>query len=222
MFNGFSKETGEFMWELAFNNERPWFNAHKQEFETYLNRPFRALAADTYALMSERFPDTDFRVHVSRIYRDARRLFGRGPYKEALWFTIFADPPAGQESEGPAFWFEIKASSYEYGFGYYGSPGQMECFRKTVDANPAAFERLAEQMASLPGLSLGGEEYKKPKAVKSGYTAAWYNRKYFGLSHRVDFGGDLFSPSLPVILADTYEKMMPMFLFLSGISTREQ
>lgn len=222
MFKGFSKETSEFLWELAFNNERPWFNAHKQEFETYLNQPLRALAADTYALMSERLPGTDFRVHVSRIYRDARRLFGRGPYKEAMWFTIIPDRTSDDpDYDGPAFWFEIRAASFSYGMGYWGYPQEMERFRKTVDANPAAFERLAEEMAALPGLKLEGEDYKRPKAEKTGRTAEWYNKKHFSLSRHGDFGGDLLSPELPKILADAFGSMMPMFLFLSHISSRE-
>ena len=44
MFRGFSKETSEFLWELSFNNERPWFQAHKEQFELCLNEPFKALA----------------------------------------------------------------------------------------------------------------------------------------------------------------------------------
>ena len=50
-FQGFSPAAGEFLWELSFNNERPWFLAHKEQFEEVLNRPFRALCADTLALM---------------------------------------------------------------------------------------------------------------------------------------------------------------------------
>ncbi len=73
MFQGFSKKTGEFLWELAFNNERPWFLAHKDEFEEYVNAPFKALAEECFALMEQRYPALDCRVHVSRIYRDARR-----------------------------------------------------------------------------------------------------------------------------------------------------
>ena len=73
-FKGFTPQTGAFLWELSFHNERPWFLAHKEEFETVLNRPFRALCAQTLALMRERFPARDFDAHVSRIYRDARRL----------------------------------------------------------------------------------------------------------------------------------------------------
>ena len=95
MFQGFSKETGEFLWELSFHNERPWFLAHKEQFERVLNEPFKALARDSAALLQERFPDMLIQCHISRIYRDARRLFGRGPYKDHLWFTIW-DSAAGK------------------------------------------------------------------------------------------------------------------------------
>ncbi len=88
MFNGFTPAAGDFLWELAFNNERVWFNEHKEQFEQTVNEPFKALAAETQALMCSRFPEMDCRLHVSRIYRDARRLFGRGPYKDHLWFSI--------------------------------------------------------------------------------------------------------------------------------------
>ena len=88
MFSGFSEKTGAFLWDLAFNNERPWFLAHKQEFEDFVNTPFKAMAADTCAGMKKRLPDFEGSVHISRIYRDARRLFGRGPYKDHLWFTL--------------------------------------------------------------------------------------------------------------------------------------
>ena len=33
MFTGFSDETVDFLWGICFNNERAWFEAHK---ETYL------------------------------------------------------------------------------------------------------------------------------------------------------------------------------------------
>ena len=78
MFEGFTTQTSDFLWELAFHNERPWFLEHKEQFEQVLNRPLKALAADTAALMEQRFPSRGFKLHVSRIYRDARRLFGRG------------------------------------------------------------------------------------------------------------------------------------------------
>ena len=117
MFNGFSKETGDFFWELSFNNERPWFLAHKEQFERVLNEPFKALAHALYEELRRRCPDEEFTVHLSRIYRDARRLFGRGPYKDHLWFTL---TPVGAGGYGPSFWFEIGAADYSKGFALHG------------------------------------------------------------------------------------------------------
>ena len=141
MFEGFTQETSEFLWELSFHNERPWFLEHKEQFERVLNRPFKALAEDTLERMRELYPDKDMQAHVSRIYRDARRLFGRGPYKDHLWFTVKGD---GNYQEGPMFWFEIHAATYSYGLGFFDvTPAEMERFRRTIDADPARFERLA-------------------------------------------------------------------------------
>ena len=44
-----------------------------------MNEPFKALADEVFSIMSERWPRYSFYKHVSSIYRDARRLFGRGP-----------------------------------------------------------------------------------------------------------------------------------------------
>lgn len=214
MFEGFTKETGEFLWELRFNNERPWFLAHKEQYERCLNRPFRALAQESWRLLSERYPERDFRVHVSRIYRDARRLFGRGPYKDHLWFSLYTS----DKNEGPSFWFEIGAAGYTYGLGLWSMrPALMERFRRAVDANPARFERLARQAEALPGLRLLGEEYRRPKGDRGELLNRWYNRKYLTMEFSGDFGGDLFSPALAQILCGAYGSLMPMHDFLAEV-----
>ena len=35
MFQGFSEETIQFLWGVTLNNERSWFQAHKQEYLTH-------------------------------------------------------------------------------------------------------------------------------------------------------------------------------------------
>ena len=157
MFQGFSKKTGEFLWELAFNNERPWFLAHKDEFEEYVNAPFKALAGECFALMEQRYPALDCRVHVSRIYRDARRLFGRGPYKDHLWFSIKASQVL---LEGPMFWFEVGAADYSYGMGFYSAtPAQMEANVAQRDrASPVRGSKTAEATAALSSLGYSQQE----------------------------------------------------------------
>ena len=76
MFTGFSDATIDFLWELRFHNERPWFLEHKQVFLDTLDRPMKALAADVTAALEQAYPDRKWYLHVARIYRDARRLHG--------------------------------------------------------------------------------------------------------------------------------------------------
>lgn len=219
MFNGFSKATSDFFWELNFNNERPWFLEHKDEFERVLNTPFKSLAAETNELMEQRFPEMNCRLHVARIYRDARRLFGRGPYKDHLWFSIKHDDGL---LEGPMFWFEIGAAEFSYGMGFYSATAsQMQCFRNIVDANPAAFESLIEKIEKYPEFALTGEFYSRPKGTHNEKIDNWYNRRRLGLEHDEDFGGDLYSEKLPMILVDEFEKLMPMYEFFRRFYTEE-
>ena len=35
MFKGFTDATTDFLWNIRFNNEREWFNAHKAEYHEY-------------------------------------------------------------------------------------------------------------------------------------------------------------------------------------------
>lgn len=218
MFKGFTPQTSNFFWELAFNNERPWFLEHKEEFEQVLNTPFKALAEDTAELMARRFLDRSFRLHVSRIYRDARRLFGRGPYKDHMWFSLKDNDIL---LDGPCFWFEVGAADYSYGMGFYSATAaQMAAFRRKVAANPARFERLAKA-ASRAGFSVTGEEYARPKGKISPLIDQWYNRKRLGLEISRDFGGDILSPELPELLADSFEKLLPMYDFFMEIYREE-
>lgn len=211
MFQGFTERTSGFLWDLSFNNERPWFLEHKEEFETVLHQPFKALAEDTLALVRQRHPERDLNCHVSRIYRDARRLFGRGPYKDHLWFTIF---DGEKDLGGPAFYFELSAATYSYGMGYWdASPTAMEAFRRAVDANPARFERMAKALARDKELHVAGPEYKRPKGDRGAVINPYYNRRYLFLSVDKDFGGDALSPQLPQLLAETYEELFPMYDF---------
>ena len=208
-FHGFTPQTGEFFWELSFNNERPWFLAHKEQFEDVVNRPFKALSADTLRLMRERFPERSFAVHNSRIYRDARRLFGRGPYKDNLWFVIYQEE---QHNLGPAFWFEIGRTGTSAGMGFWdASPAMMEAFRRQIDANPARFERILRQIG--PGWKLWGEPYKRLKADRGELLNPWYNRKYISVGREWDHGGEAYADTLPETLTALFTRLLPLFDF---------
>ena len=43
MFQGFSQEAVDFLWGIRFNNERGWFEAHKEEYLTLVAGPHHPL-----------------------------------------------------------------------------------------------------------------------------------------------------------------------------------
>ena len=146
MFQGFSQGAVDFLWGVRFNNERSWFEAHKQEYLDLVIAPLQELGRQVHAAMTAAYPKEQLNLYVSRIYRDARRLHGRGPYKDHLWFTI------RPEQEGwthvPAFYFEIAPEYHSLGMGYYGAePVTMAKFRSRIDRDPAPMEKLARRLS---------------------------------------------------------------------------
>ena len=80
MFQGFSQNAIDFLWGISLNNERGWFMAHKQDFTDYVDIPMRELGKEAFSALAEEYPKQDWRLHVCRIYRDARRL-----HVHSLW-----------------------------------------------------------------------------------------------------------------------------------------
>ena len=213
MFEGFTRETADFLWDLTFHNERPWFQEHKDQYLRVLHEPFHALAEDTAALMRKDYPFANFSLHVSRIYRDARRLFGRGPYKDHLWFTLSNGD--NRYTEGPMFWFEISPSTFSYGLGFFDvSPAEMESFRSSVEANPARFERLAADAMKMRSFRVTGPEYKRLKKDLGPVINPWYNRKRFGIEHTADFDPEKLGPDLTARLCRAFQRLMPLYDYL--------
>lgn len=211
-FEGFTQETSDFLWELAFHNERPWFQEHREQFQHCLKEPFDELAKETLALMEKKYPEETFQLHISRIYRDARRLFGRGPYKDHLWFSIWTGT---SKDDNPCFWFEVSASHYSYGAGAWCmSAEQMAGYRAAIDANPAFVEGLARTLEEQKRFRLFGEDYKKPKGDKGELLNKWYNKRWLGFECRRDFGGEILKANLPKRLVDGYSFLMPYYDFM--------
>ena len=52
MFTGFTDATVDFLWGIRFNNERPWFEAHKETYLSELYRPMKDLGAEIYDFLS--------------------------------------------------------------------------------------------------------------------------------------------------------------------------
>lgn len=201
----------DFLWELSLHNERPWFLEHKQQFEEVLLVPFKELAHTTADLAQQRWPQRDFGLHISRIYRDARRLFGRGPYKDNLWFSL---QKGDARARGPMLWFEVNREGTSHGVGFWDRTAQQaEAFRKKLDREPARFEKIIKNIPDPGKMRLWGEEYKRPKGNPSPLLSPFYNRKQASAGYENHFGQGLFQPDLPQRLADSFAGLMPLYDF---------
>ena len=215
MFQGFSQGAVDFLWGVRFNNERSWFEAHKQEYLDLVIAPLQELGRQVHAAMTAAYPKEQLNLHVSRIYRDARRLHGRGPYQDHLWFTI------RPEQEGwthvPAFYFEIAPEYHSLGMGYYGAePVTMAKFRSRIDRDPAPMEKLARRLSRQHRFVLEGEMYKRPKGDPGPLLFPWYNRKNIALTWDRNCEGSLFTPELAGEAEESFRFLKPYYdYFLS-------
>ena len=208
-FSGFSEETGVFLRELSMHNYRSWFEEHRDMYERSLKKPMDALAHDTTALLLEKFPEEPLCMHVSRIYRDARRLFGRGPFKENMWFVI---KPFDGKQDGASFYFEIKPLTWGAGFGYWGEkPAVMAAYRHYIDAHEKEFLRFQEAIDAQDFFRMGGELYARAKGHEHDALYRFYNSRSLWVGHEAPHEEILYAKDLPAFLAEKFAEFMPYY-----------
>ena len=215
MFEGFSQEAVEFLWGIRFHNERSWFLEHKEDYLTLVDAPLRALADQMEETMREEFPRLGLEKKVSRIYRDARRLHGRGPYKDHMWFTL-RHP---EEGAIPCFYFELAPEYYSYGMGIYDpTPLTMAKLRARIDRDPGPVEKLARRLAGQEEFVLEGECYKRPKGDPGPLLSPWYNRRRILLSSDHNCEGLLFTPQLAGQVLAGFRFLAPYYQYLRDLA----
>lgn len=219
MFQGFSDRTVDFFWGVRFNNSREWLQEHKQEYLQDALYPMRELANEVYDQMKQRYPDMMFQLHISRIYRDARRLFGRGPLKEDLWFSVFG--PRDVRYWGPEFFFEITPESYGYGLGVWsaGAPA-MKRYREDILSGDPRIKALAEKLSNQDEIKLMGEDFAKPKGPVEPLLMPWLQKKkvYFECSKPYDEVS--YSEQLTQKIVDGFSFLYPFYCYFDDVCRR--
>ena len=218
MFQGFSNAAVDFLWGIRFNNERPWFEAHKAEYLSHLYQPMKDLSREVYDAFQAKYAVPGLCCKVSRIYRDARRLHGRGPYKDHLWWSL-ERPGEEPFSTRPVFWFELTPDDWSYGLGYYAAtPLTMAKFRARLDRDPRTFEALVRPLEKQSVFALTGERYKRPKGEPaSARLAPWYNLKNFSLQSVHGLGEPLWSHDLVDLLLEGFGFLLPLYQYFASL-----
>lgn len=223
MFTGFTDATVDFMWGIRFNNEKPWFEAHKEIYLKEFYEPMRALGGEMYDFIAAERPDYGLVCRVARIYRDARRLHGRGPYKDNLWFSI--ERPAELWSANTCFFFGLHPEGWSYGMGYWmPKPATMAKLRRRIDRDPEPMEELMRTFNAQSEFVLDAEQYKKPRSVPpSELVAPWYQARSFSLTHVDQLTDEIFCRGVVERMKEGFKFLLPYYdYFLSVESDPEE
>ena len=154
---------------------------------------------------------------MSRIYRDARRLHGRGPYKDHLWLSLFRWEDGGDGSR-PVFWFELAPDEWSAGMGFWcAQPAMMERHRARIDQAPQALLTLDRRLRRQKTFALEGPEYARKKVSACPELERWYNKKSLTVGRREALGEELCSPALARTLSDGFAFLMPYYDYFSTL-----
>ncbi|KMY66111.1 hypothetical protein AAU61_19410 [Desulfocarbo indianensis] len=164
-FAGFSPKAVEFLRNLADNNEKAWFDAHKDEYERLLREPSRAFVNAAAESLKALAPGVhaDPRVNRSlfRIHRDQRRVKDGPPFKEhmALWFW---EGP-GHRMSCSGFYFHLEPGKLILAAGMPWFKGEaLHAYRQAAQhpIRGAALAQAVEEVAGR-GYGIAGQCYKR-------------------------------------------------------------
>lgn len=221
-FTGFSAETLGFLTELAANNDRAWFDAHRKDYKAH----FVGAAQSFVAAMGERFAElhpgiiAEPRVNGSifRINRDTRFSTDKTPYKTHM--DIMFHIGSGRSRENPGFFFRMFPDSLVLGAGMHGFHPKtvLPAFRTAVASTDGA--RLTTILDGLGDYDLGGEHYKKvPRGFDADHPRATL------LKHNALHAGKTFevlpdaakTPDFLDFCSDHFEALLPLLLWVSEV-----
>jgi len=218
-FNGFSFAAAEYLFELANNNNRDWFQNNRPRYETLLLQPFRALVGsltETMLMIDEQIETRPvIGKTLSRMHRDTRFGHNKEPYKTAMWLSFSRKDKAAQVV--PGFFFEFTPLLYRFGMGCYLAPKPfMDSYRKILLRDESAFLKTTQFLKNpQQPFKVCGETYKR--LLKNGGSMAlqpWYQRKELYLMCERPLDDLVFGPKLIAYLADEFTAASPLYRLL--------
>lgn len=220
-FNGFSAETLKFLTGLKANNNKPWFEAHRADYETHLLAPMKSLVSDLadFMLTIDPYFEVTPAVNrtISRMNRDVRFSKDKSLYRANMWLTF--KRPRKKWTDAPAFYFELFSDRYRYGMGYYSATREkMDCLRAAIDDDPQEFLREVSFHSPDSIYALEGETYKKTlNPAHPAEIQTWYQRKSFYLVCNRQADDRLFGPQLTSDLAAGFNLLSPLYRYLADL-----
>jgi uncharacterized protein (TIGR02453 family) len=210
---------------LAKNNNKEWFEAHREEYENEVREPMRELISEMDARIAKFAPEIggDPKRSMFRINRDIRFSKDKSPYKTnaGCWFNHrAATRKVGSEAnEGSAgYYFHFQPGQSFLGAGVWMPPRpQLNKLRDSINEKPKPFLEMTKKIPKrFDDLSDEGSLKRMPRGYAEDHPAAKYLRFQSFTTGRALTDADITSPKLPALLAREYEALLPLVRWING------
>ena len=214
-FTGFPRETFRFLEGIAAHNEKAWFEAHRDLYDTGYVAPARAFVEALGPALRKISPTVTFEPKINgslqRINRDIRFSKDKRPYKEHLNAWFWHGDNKGWDS--PGFWFSLNPKEVRLGVGMYGlDKDLLDNFRQSV-IHPRSGKALLAAIAKVrkAGYEVEGKTRKlMPRGFEADPDRAEY-LLYEGLYTSATLPAEAATrPDFVSVLAGHYKKMWPV------------
>ena len=234
-FAGFPPAALDFLRGLAAHNEKPWFEAHRDEYEAAVRAPTLALVDEVDARLGALAPEFvgDRRRSVFRIFRDVRFSKDKRPYKTnaGCWF-FHRDVRDGAPKDTGGGTGVAAAVHGGAGFYFHLEPGASFCAGGIwMPPRPALAlirDRIAERPGELPAMVAAPEFARRFGALSReamlvrtprGYaadeaTAEWLRYQSFTASQPLADDAAT-APDLADRLVGAYAALLPLVRWLN-------
>ncbi len=209
-----------FLSDLREHNDREWFLAHKNRYETAVRDPFLRLVADLGPLLLKLSPHfiadpNPVGGSMMRIYRDIRFSRDKSPYKTAVAAHFPQASPRGQS--GPALYLHLEPGKSLIGGGIWRpEPPVAKKVRDAIVRDPKRWRRIASDRAFKSTYAMTGDSLKR---LPRGYDpddplADDLKRKDFIVGSRLA-DRQITSRTFLQFVIDRYRTAMPLMQFLA-------
>lgn len=223
-FRGFPDQAFRFLRQLKANNNKMWFEQHRQDYQIFLLEPMKKIVQNLSDFMLTIDPYFDVRPAINRtiskIHRDTRFSNDKSPYKTSMWITF--KRPVKNWKDAPAYFFEMSSEAYRFGMGHYrASPNTMELLRKAIDDDPKKFVQTIAFYSKQSIFTIEGEQYvkifdkSKPEQIQN-----WYQRRNLYLVCNRSIDQHLFSDQLIDTLIEGFRMLAPLYNYFWEIKDK--
>ena len=173
------KEFVDFLQQLSANNNKPWFDAHKDEYKA-VKEKFEAFALEFMhgvEAFDERVRNLTIKDITYRIYRDIRFSPDKRPYKD--WMGVYVCPKGKKSGmAGCYIHFEPGSNTFFICAGLYNPTKEvLQSVREEIMLEPDKFHDAV--MACGEGFQLSWENALK--RIPQGYNESDKHSEYYRL-----------------------------------------